>query len=491
MQLSKSEYMMFLKHPAWLWLKKHDKTKLPPVDANTQAIFDAGNLFETYAEKLFPNGIRLGFNDYDEYLSLPQRTQQALQSGATTIFQGRFEHVQLTFICDVIDVVGEKEVDLYEIKSSTKAKPEHEFDLAYQMVVLEGCGFTVRNIAVVHVNNAYIRNGEVDPIALTKTTDITESVKAKREITLQNIKGALDVINSVEHPSFSPSLASTDSFGEWLSIYKVIRDVGKGSIYDLCALNADTVKELEEQGIEQLVDIPNDFALKPKQQLQLEATEQATPIVHREKIKAYLDTFTYPLYFFDYETLASIVPYFDGIKPYQQVPFQYSLHVIDTPGAEPRHVEYLHRDNSNPAEPLSKTLRSHIGENGTVITWNMSFEKGCNTLLGTLVPKYAEFYETLNNRIVDLMVPFSNCWYVDGRFHGSSSIKNVLPALVPKLSYKVLGIQEGAGAQRLWMEAVLDGKHNSEKEQILSDLIEYCGLDTMAMVKIYDMLLQI
>ena len=138
--------MLFLKHPAWLWLKKHDPKKLPAVDASLQAIFDTGHAFEPYAESLFPGGLQLGFNSYDEYKSLPQRTNEALKSGAKTIFQGRFEYQDLTFICDIVQVVGEGIVDLIEIKSSTSAKLEHEFDLAFQMVVLEGCGFTVRNI---------------------------------------------------------------------------------------------------------------------------------------------------------------------------------------------------------------------------------------------------------------------------------------------------------------------------------------------------------
>lgn len=489
MQISKSEYMMFLKHPAWLWLKKHDKTKLPPVDDNTQAIFDAGHMFEAYAEALFPGGVKLGFDNYNDYLSLPVRTDRALDEGATTIFQGRFEHDQLTFICDIITVVGDKVLDLYEIKSSTKAKPEHEFDLAFQMVVLEACGFGVRNISVIHVNNQFVRNGDIDPKALTGITDITESVKARREFTLQHIQEALSVVRSESHPDFSPSLASSDSFNEWLYIYKSLVDVGPDSIYDLCSLNAKTVAEFERQGITRLLDIPGDFDLKPKQQLQLEAAKLNKPLVHLDHIKEYLSTFIFPLYFFDYETLASIVPYFDDLKPYQQLPFQYSLHILDSPKAELRHVGYLHRENTNPAEPLSKTLQSQIGTHGSIITWNMSFEKNCNSFLGSLLPEYADFYEKLNERVVDLMLPFSNCWYVDRGFCGSASIKHVLPIMVPELSYKALGIQEGAGAQRLWMEAVLDGKRDGEKDQILNDLDEYCGLDTLAMVKIYEKLI--
>lgn len=135
-QISKSDYMMFLKQPAWLWLKKNDPKKLPPVDENTQALFDAGHQFEPYAESLFPEGATLGFSDYGEYLSLPQRTQDAIKSGSSVLFQPRFEWKEFTCICDIVSFVSDTEVDLYEIKASTSAKVEHEFDLAFQTAVL-------------------------------------------------------------------------------------------------------------------------------------------------------------------------------------------------------------------------------------------------------------------------------------------------------------------------------------------------------------------
>lgn len=485
MTLSKSEYMMFLKHPAWLWLKKHDPKKLPPVDDATQAIFDTGHDFEQYAEHLFPDGVRLGFSNYEEYKSLPKRTQKALEDGAKTIFQGRFEHEQLTFICDIVQVVGNKIVYLVEIKSSTSAKPEHEFDLAFQTVVLEGCGYTVRNISVIHVNNQYARKGDIDPNMITAVTDITEKVKAKLEITREYIAEALKVVNSDKIPDISPRHARLGTFPEWLNIYRTLKDVESDSIYDLCSVGAKNVGELEELGICKLVDIPEDFKLNAKQTLQLKATKLGEPIIDKDKIKEFLDKLVFPLYFFDYETMSSLVPCFDNMKPYKQYPFQYSLHVLDSPDSELRHFEYLHKDNSNPIDDLSKTLKSQIGDKGSVITWNMSFEKGCNDLIGSMLPKYEEFYNNLNERIVDLMIPFSNGYYADKRFKGSASIKNVLPVLVPELSYKTLGIQEGTAAQRLWMDAVLYGKMDDTKEQILGDLIEYCGLDTFAMVEIY------
>src|SRR3989339_63776 len=143
MQLSKSDYMLFLRHPAWLWLKKFDKHRLPEIDGNTQAIFDTGHEFEKYAEKLFPEGVSLGFNNYDEYNTLTKRTQDVLDGSAKTIFQGRFEAEGLTCIVDVLDRVGDGMYDLIEIKSSTKVKPEHEYDLAFQLLVLHKAGFKI------------------------------------------------------------------------------------------------------------------------------------------------------------------------------------------------------------------------------------------------------------------------------------------------------------------------------------------------------------
>jgi hypothetical protein len=486
--LSKSEYTTYLKHPAWLWIKKHAKTILPPIDPATQAIFDTGHEFEQYAEALFPGGVTLGFSDYDEYLSLPERTTQALDEGVLTIFQGRFEHEQLTFICDVIQVVGNKEVDLIEIKSSTSAKPEHIVDLAFQMVVLEKCGYNVRNISVVHVNNQYVRDGEINTKEITARTDVTEDVKAARDFTLTKIDEALQTMALSECPDVSPLYADSKSFGEWLAIYKHLKSPKPGNIFDLCQMDANTLKNLQINNITYIKDIPQDFVLKPKQRLQVEALRQGQPTIHVDKIKTYLESFTFPFYFYDYETLGSLVPYFDGLKPYQQLPFQYSVHILDSPDAELRHEEFLHRDSSNPAESLTKSLMSHIGNKGTVIAWNMSFEKSCNTLLGSLLPEYAEFYSNLNNRTVDLMVPFSQNWYIDADFCGSASIKKVLPVLVPTLSHKNLDISDGGSAQRLWMEAVLDGKRPDEKEKILSNLLDYCKLDTLAMVEIWKVL---
>jgi len=449
-QLSKSDYMLFLKQPAWLWLKKNDPKKLPPVDENTQALFDAGHQFEPYAESQFPEGLTLGFSDYSEYLSLPQRTQDAIRSGAPVLFQPRFEWQDFTCICDIVSFVGNSEVDLYEIKASTSAKVEHEFDLAFQTAVLEGTGLKVRNIFVIHVNNQYVRHGPIEADKITHTEDITDKVRKRSEVTAKYMPLALATARQKTMPDPSPNLAKLGSKKSWMQVYE--------------AITSQTPKEY-----------PDDTA----------------PTIRHEELNNFLGDLKYPLYFLDYETMSGLIPYFDGHRPYQQVPFQYSLHIIREPGAELDHREFLHRENSDPIRPLTEKLIQDIGTEGTVLVWYELFEKARNTELGDMLPEYKEAMEAINDRVVDLIIPFKSKWYDDPRFEGSASIKQVLPVLCPELSYKGLGIQEGGSAQRLWMEAVLDGKRDGEKEKILSDLIEYCGLDTMAMVEIYRKLLSV
>ena len=491
MQLTKSDYLLFLKHPAWLWLKKHDKDKLPPVDDNTQAMFDAGFLFESYAERLFPEGIRVGFDGYNEYLSMPKRTKEAILKGAKTIFQGRFETDNLTCIYDVVQFVDKETVDLYEIKSSTMPKTLHEYDLAFQWLVLAGAGYKVRKAFVVHVNRDFVRQGEVSPEEIATVAEITSKVEARLKEVEGDIVRAIEVANSDKMPDPTPAFSKHGSTPEWVGIYKNLMNIkeGQGTIYDLYAPNAGLILALEDLGIENLLDIPENLNLSQKQAWQLKAAKEDKVFADEKKIKKFLEGFKYPLCFLDYETLASVVPYFDGQKPYQQVPFQYSLHVVDSPGATPKHYTYLHGENSDPVPALTESLRKNIGESGSVVVWNESFEMGCNDDMGRMYPEFAEFYSNVNGRVVDLMKPFFNYWYVDKNFGGSASIKKVLPVLVPELSHKDLEISEGGAAQRLWMEAVLDGKREAEKEKILANLDKYCELDTLAMVRIYDYLI--
>jgi hypothetical protein len=486
-QISKSEFLMFLKHPALLWLKKNDKSKLPPIDDNLQAIFDAGNLFESYAQKIFGEGSLVGWSIAENnYGTMPQRTMQAITDGATTIFQGRFETGNITCICDVVKVIGKNKVDLFEIKSGSSVKQDNIYDLAFQTIVLEDAGYSVRNIGVVTVNGFYRRKGEIDPHQLCVKNDVTQEVRDEIEEIRELIPEAVAIAQAKAMPEINVPTEDGDIYG-WLDLMTIFETPQPGSIFDLC-WPKQRIAELHAMGIKNLVDIPEDFKLSPKQKAQVKAAKTNLVSIDENAISQCVDAYEFPLYFLDYETLASVIPPFDGLGPYQQLPFQYSLHVLDEPDGLLQHYSYLHAENSDPTVPLSEALQSVIGTSGTILTWNERFEKGCNDLMATIHPEFKKFYRDVNKRIEDLCIPFQKNWYVHKDFLGSYSIKKVLPVLVPELSYKDLGINEGGSAQRKWMGSVLGEKYAAEKQQILRDLEKYCELDTLAMVKIYEVL---
>jgi hypothetical protein len=486
--LSKSDFLLYLTHPSWLWLKKHDKSKLPAVDDNLQARFDSGYRLETYAEKLFPDGVSIGFETFEDYASLVDRTQQAIAEGVKTLFQAQFQSDRLSAICDIVEFLGENRVGLTEIKSSTSVKLNHALDLAYQRTVLERCGYSVERCCVLVVNSKYIRNGEIDPSQLFVSIDVTDQVNEQLEFVANSIPEALTVIDSPSMPDPSPRFCGVaeDSLKKWLPIYKSLVTLPEKSIYDLPALKSGQVAELEDLGVQLIVDIPESFKLGRTQKPFVEAVREQKIEIHRERISEFLGQIQYPIYFLDYESFMDAIPPYDGTHPYKQLTIQYSLHVLPEPGAELLHHEYIHQTREMPFAPLAHSLRSHIGDEGSVIVWNKTFEVSRNKELGELVPELSDFFRRVNERVVDLMDVFKQGMYIHPDFMGSSSIKKVLPVLVPELSYKELDVQEGQTASRLWGEVVIGGKVTpDERGAILSNLLEYCKLDTLAMVEIF------
>ena len=495
MPLSKSDFMLYLRHPGWLWLKKHNKEILPIVDTVLQSMFDEGNVFEQYASQLFPSGVRVGFSMQERnYGSMPVRTMQVIKQGASTIFQGRLEAINCTCIFDVITRVGdsETEFDLYEIKSSTSVKVDHIHDLAFQTIVLEEAGLTIRNIYVIYVNNEYARSGEIDVNLITKQSEVTQEVRQHLDETRESIKSALLVAASPTPPDFSPRHVGLGALKEWLEIHKLLHPAKhEYPISKLTRISAQLYVELEDLGVDHIANIPETLDLHPKQKTQITATKNNARAVDTKAISSFLESITYPLYFLDYETYAQVIPQYDGFVPYQQVPFQYSLHILSKPNGEVTHKEFLHLSTSNPVIPLVEQLQKDIDSTGTVLVWYEKFEKTRNTEMGKLVPEYAPFLEQLNNRIIDLMVPFSTDLFIDKDFYGSASIKKVLPVLIPELSHKDLAIQEGMTASLTWKKLVFDNAYLENKDEIISQLLEYCKLDTLAMVKLFQFLVSL
>ncbi|HEX7259713.1 MAG TPA: DUF2779 domain-containing protein [Candidatus Saccharimonadia bacterium] len=487
--LTKSNYLHFLIHPAYFWLEKHDKEKLPPFDDAAQAIMDAGNEIEEYARERFPLGQLVPGGLFDQIDESTKLLKHA--AAGETLFQAAVLTDQKWYArCDVVIKNNGGSWDIYEIKSATKVKPEHLHDVAFQKIALEECGHPVRNTYIVHISSHYVRQGAVDSQKLFEQVDVTAAVDGLLHKTKRDIAAAQAMMALPECPSDSPALAS--NWYAWRDIYRHLHpEITDLSIYNLARLKPEQLSALAKLGISDMLSIPDSFALGSQQKAQLQALRAGEPIIHPVKIAAALAGLAYPLYFFDYETVGPGIPAYDGTKPYQQVPFQYSLHILDKPGGKLRHTEFLATGNANPMPALLEQMQHDIGPIGSVIVWYKGFEMGVNDAMAAIYPEHAAFLHQVNTRVFDLMEIFSNFHYVDAAFGGSASIKKVLPVVVPELTYSDLAIQKGDVASKLWEQTAQGKITGKQAEKIYADLRIYCGQDTLAMVRIYEFLMRI
>ena len=482
--------MNFLKHPALLWLGKHEKKSLPPISESLQAVFDMGNEVDKLARNIFSDGILIsGYGAEAE-----DATKQAITEGHPAIFQAHL-HAPDNTMCkiDVLVRVSDGEYDLHEVKASTKVKPEHYPDVAFQKRVAEQCGLTIRHCFVTRLNNQYVRQGKVDLEQLFATDDITKKVATAEKRLPKQIKEAVGILNLPKCPSLSPRNGGIHRFDDWMEVYFHLHpDLDPKSIYRLKRLTPDAAALLEDHGyetIDQIADAVID-ELSSAQQQHVQALRKPKE-VNVPAIKKFLEGLTFPLYFLDYETASHAIPFYDGTKPYQQVPFQYSLHRLDKPGGKLSHTEFLAQDDHVPVAALAKQLQQDIGNSGSVLVWYKRFETERNSEMAELLPSAKVFLETLNKRIVDLMDPFKKGYYSHPDFGGSNSLKDVYPVLSSEQSYDDLAISEGEIAQLRWRKAVFGDLDPAEQKKVFEDLLKYCKLDTLAMVKIYEHLLDV
>ncbi len=488
--LTKSDFIKFIQCPKYLWLYKHRKDLIPTeISTSLQAIFDEGYHIESYAYKLFPAGIDAQVEGFKESIS---KTKKLMQGGVRLIYQPTITTADLFCRCDILKLNEDgKSWDIYEVKSATEVKDINIYDLAFQKVCITDAGYKVGRIHLVYINNQYVRQGEIEPEKLLKIEDITEQVSYLEEEVKSQINSALEIIAQTEEPQVKILKQCRDPY-ECTFLGHCWKDMPEHSIYDIAgSLTEAKLSLLLDQGVMEIKDIPDGIITSKAGLRHHHAVKHDLLHIELENIKEELSQLEYPLYFLDYETFAPGVPLFDGYRPYQRMTFQYSLHVLETPGGVLKHYAYLAKDWKDSSRELAKDLREKITTKGTVIAWNMSFEKGCNSEMAERYPEFLLFFEDINNRMFDLMQTFKKGYYVHKDFHGSASIKKVLPVLVPELSYADLDIHEGGTASNKWGEMIKLETPQEVKASIYDNLLKYCELDTLAMVKILEKLMKL
>ena len=338
------------------------------------------------------------------------------------------------------------------------------------------------------MNKEFVRTSEhMNPHELLIVEDVTSQIDAMLPGIRDEIALAVERLANTEQPSTCPCRYLSN--GQHCPAFGLLNpDIPEYSVYDISRMQGKKLTELIDADILDIHDVPDGFSLSANQRAQILAAKSDEIVTDRAKIDEFLDELNYPIYFLDYESIAPALPFMNGTRPYQQNVFQYSLHILDAPDSELRHEEYLLQDTSKDAlKGLVASMRDRFGDEGSVVVWHKTFERDRNKELAAMFPKYTDFMLGLNERIFDLEDAFSKNYYVHPGFLGRSSIKNVLPVLVPQFSYKSLNIQKGDVASIRWFDCTL-GNKKQDAPQVYADLLEYCGLDTLAMVEIYNVL---
>ena len=264
------------------------------------------------------------------------------------------------------------------------------------------------------------------------------------------------------------------------------KTVPKKSIFTIPKLSWQKKNKLIEKGIFSIFDLPTDFSLTPRQSTYVNSVLRNEPSSNKTAIQQALANLKYPIYFLDFETDNPAIPRFDGLRPYQHFPFQYSCHVMQADGPVTHH-EYLHTDTSDPRRPLLESLLSHISSHGSVVVYRASFEKGILKHLADFFPEHAPLLQSITERLWDLLMIFEN-YYVHPDFLGSNSLKAILPVLAPSLDYQDLDVRDGTEAQATWNLMLKYRKPRSKKTNGINRLKAYCKMDTRATVEIYKVL---
>ncbi len=483
--LSKSSFIKGLQCDKHLYLYKYHYDEMDELSEMQKAIFQRGTDVGVFAQKLFPGGTTATEGSPPAYKKGLKKTGELILQGGKIIYEAAFQFNEVLSIADII-VKEKNKWNIYEVKSSTSISETYLNDTALQYYVISNSGIEINDFSIIHINNQYIRKGELDINELFTIESVIDSILPLQNFIEENIERLKKVIRKKEMPGIDIGEHCHNPYT--CSFFNYCRKhIPEDSIFDFSGMHLKKKYQLYRDGIIKLDDVPDNYSLNKNNGIQLDVYKSGKAKIDKEAIKSFLDDFNYPLYFMDFETFQPAVPLYDNSKPYQQIPFQYSIHLKDKKDGELKHFEFLAEPGEDPRIKFIEGLLNDTNGEGDIVVYNKSFEITRLKEIARDFPEYSEEIEKIILRIKDLMIPFQRKYYYAPEMNGSYSIKAVLPSLVPELSYDKLKIKEGGLASITFegLQAETDMMIIAETRE---QLLEYCKMDTLAMVKILEKL---
>lgn len=479
--ISKSKYLIGLQCEKLLWFSYNQKDVIPEPSASTQAIFDQGHEVGELAKRLYPDGIEVaaGIRDFEQVLAA---SAEAIKH-RKPLFEAAFMYKSAYARADILNPVGRNEWDIIEVKSSTEVKDINLHDLALQRYAYEGAGLSIHKCYLMHVNKGYTRHGKINPAAFFTLADVTNDVSRLAPFVEGKLVRMTKVILRKECPDDSIGPRCRAPYA--CPLEELCWDfLPEDNIFTLSRLGRRAF-DLLSKGIYSLSDLPDGYRLTSGQTIQRNAVLSGKPHIDKLEIRRFLSHLKYPVHYMDFETFRTAIPLLDGVKPYQQIPFQFSVHVVDTRDGKPRGHAFLADGSDDPRPDFLRRLKETLGPHGSIVCYNAPFELSRLRESAGAFPEYAAWIETIKPRLVDLYAPFRSFHYYHPDQKGSASIKAVLPVLT-SVSYSDLPIADGNTASLEFLRTTFGEVSETERHQIRKQLEEYCGLDTLGMTKIVD-----
>jgi len=465
-----------------LWLTKHEPDLKPLPSSFQQARFDEGHAVGNLAKTCFENGIDIAqkASTFTQRLSL---TQTLLSAARSTLFEATVSYMGVLVMADILIPNGYSGGwTLIEVKSATSEKAVFLDDIAVQYWVLTRSGIRISKVELWVVNSNYERKGPIDPVVFFKRMDVTQSIRQRQKGLYEQVQHFRTVLKTKTRPEVAIGPQCFSPYDcDFMNVCWA--NLPENSVFELAGLHRDKKFEWFEKGITTVAEVPTQ-GLPLFQQIQINAENEDHGVrVNQPELQQFLAQLHYPLACIDFEGFQMALPPFDGLKPYQQVPFLVSMHIQHSPDEAPVHIEKMVSFGEDPRYLIAEVVAKNIPKNACVVAYSAAYEKSVLHQLAQLFPQFSEPLLQAAQSVIDLMTPFQKGFVYSKKMRGKLSIKSVVPAFVEGLSYADLVIADGEMAVLAYSQLATEA-NEAQKKELERQLRDYCTRDTYAMMQL-------
>jgi Domain of unknown function(DUF2779) len=480
--LSKTSLLKGMQCGKALYLYKNNYQERDPVSKEQQDKFDRGHRVGLMARQLFPGGKDCTPPTIFQYDQSIAATKALVMQQFPVIYEAAFKFEGLMVATDILCCNDGKWYG-YEVKSSGKITNTYLLDAAIQYYVITNSGLQLEDFFLVHINTGYVRKGDLSLQELFRVVSVKDEILALQETISDAVERAREVLLAEKAPDIETGIHCFKPYPcDFLgSCWKGLE---KNPLMQLAGVSIQDKVDWIKKGILRMEDIPAEFLTRNRLNAQLLAHQTGGEYVDMEALKSFFNDIQYPLYFFDIEAYQPAIPEFEDTFPFQPIPFQFSAHYIEKKNGPLKAFEYIVPPGEDGRKAFVASFLESTEKPGQIIVFNTLLEKGVLYHLGKLFPEYAADIRQRLERLVDLEIPFKQDWFYHPGMQGGYSMKSILPALVPELSYEHMTVKDGADAMYVYQQ-LMNEQDKSKRIRALQDLLSYCQMDTLGLYEVF------